>query len=127
VSLCGLDNGHIYPELEKNLLGPSAFAVRFEFVEHIPPPIVHSLVSVTLSHRIMRAADDPASDQLVKPMWSRLYRHRGIAIRGIGELIGDERSRSELATIISVYTLLFAMVGDAGHTATVRSVSWPAS
>jgi hypothetical protein len=82
-------------------------------VENCPPAITHTLVSITISHRILQMAEDPASDQLVKPLWTRLYRHRDIAVRVINKLVADEETRKDIATIASVYTLLFAMVRNA--------------
>ena len=63
-----------------------------------------------ISHRIIQMTPDSASNALVKPLWTRLYRHRDIGIRAIAELVGDEKTRSTFRTIISVYTLLFATV-----------------
>lgn len=79
-------------------------------VEGIPPSITHTLVSVVVSHRIMQMTEDPASDQLVKPMWNRLYRHRDIAVREIAQLVASEKKRKSRVTLVAVYTLFFAMV-----------------
>jgi hypothetical protein len=103
-------NGHIYPNLAKTLFGPSDFVIPMAMVDGVPAPIIHTLVSVVLSHRIIQLAEHPASDQLVKPLWARLYRHRDIAVKAINKRVGDEIKRKELGTIVSVYTLLFAMV-----------------
>jgi len=56
--------------------------------------------------------DDPASNELVKPMWTRLYRHRDIGIRAINKLVANEATRSNIVTLSAVYTLLFAMVRE---------------
>lgn len=108
----GLDNTRIYPDLVKNQLGPSGFVFPMVIVENVSPSIVHTLVSIVISHRIIQLAENPASDELVKPMWTRLYRHRDIAIRDINKRIANEATRSDIVTISAVYTLLFAMVGD---------------
>jgi hypothetical protein len=75
-----------------------------------PPSIIHTLVSFALSHRIMQVAEDPASDQLVKPMRTRLHRHLGIALPAIHKLVSNEITRKSLHTLVAVYTLLFATV-----------------
>lgn len=79
-------------------------------LEGVPPSITHTLVSVVISHRIIQTADDPTTCQLVKPLWTRLYRHRDIAVREITRLIGNEKTRTHAVTITAVYALLFAMV-----------------
>jgi hypothetical protein len=82
-------------------------------LEGVPPSITHTLVSVAVSHRIIQMADDPTTSQLVKPMWTRLYRHRDIAVREIAKLVSHETKRKSIATVIAVYTLFFAMVRHA--------------
>ncbi|KAK4153529.1 hypothetical protein C8A00DRAFT_43538 [Chaetomidium leptoderma] len=101
-------NQCIFPELAQYQLGPSAFLLPLIVLQGVPPSIVHTLVSVVLSHRIIRMADDPATNQLVKPMWTRLYRHRDIAVRAINKRISNKETRKNIATLIAVYTLLFA-------------------
>lgn len=105
------DNGRIYPDLVLHQLGPNGFHIPMIAVENVPPAIVHTLVSIVISHRIIQMAPEaPGQNKLVKPMWSRLYRHRDIAIGAIAKLVADETSRSSLLTIVSVYSFLFAMV-----------------
>ncbi|KAK3311094.1 fungal-specific transcription factor domain-containing protein [Chaetomium strumarium] len=103
-------NSHIYPDLIRHQLGPNSFVIPLTIVENCPPAITHTLVSITISHRILQVAEDPASDQAVKPLWTRLYRHRDIAVRVINKLVADEKTRKDIATVVSVYTLLFAML-----------------
>ncbi|KAK4140043.1 fungal-specific transcription factor domain-containing protein [Dichotomopilus funicola] len=103
-------NLHIYPQIEQSLLGPSGFLVPMVLLEGVPPSITHTLVSVVISHRIIQTADDPTTCQMVKPLWTRLYRHRDIAVREITRLIGNEKTRTHAVTITAVYALLFAML-----------------
>ncbi|KAK4243356.1 hypothetical protein C7999DRAFT_18284, partial [Corynascus novoguineensis] len=103
-------NGHIFPKLLEYQLAPCAYVMPLVLVEGIPPSITHTLVSVVVSHRIMQMTDDPASDQLVKPMWNRLYRHRDIAVREIAQLVANEQKRKSRVTLVAVYTLFFAML-----------------
>jgi hypothetical protein len=80
-------------------------------MENIPPAIVHTLVSIAISHRIIQMAPEaPGQNKLVKPIWSRLYRHRDIALTAINKMVRSEKARGDLVTVISVYTFLFAMV-----------------
>lgn len=111
VSLFALDNGHIYPQLEQSQLAPSSFLFPIVLVHDIPPSIVHTLVSVVVGHRITQMVDDPTTSQVVKPMWTRLYRHRDIAVREITRLVSNESTRKDITTLVAVYSLLFAMVG----------------
>ncbi|KAK4034040.1 fungal-specific transcription factor domain-containing protein [Parachaetomium inaequale] len=103
-------NSHIYPDLAKYQLGPCGFLLPMIILEGVPPSITHTLVSVAVSHRIIQMADDPTTSQLVKPMWTRLYRHRDIAVREIARLVSHETKRKSIATIMAVYTLFFAML-----------------
>ncbi|KAL2198301.1 fungal-specific transcription factor domain-containing protein [Corynascus similis CBS 632.67] len=103
-------NGHIFPKLLEDQLAPCAYVMPLVLVEGIPPSITHTLVSVVVSHRIMQMTEDPASDQLVKPMWNRLYRHRDIAVREIAQLVASEKKRKSRVTLVAVYTLFFAML-----------------
>ncbi|KAK3298800.1 fungal-specific transcription factor domain-containing protein [Chaetomium fimeti] len=103
-------NGHIYPQLEKYQLAPSGFLFPILLVRDLPPSIVHTLVSVVVGHRITQVVEDPTTSQVVKPMWTRLYRHRDIAVREITRLVANEASRKEMTTLVAVYTLLFAML-----------------
>jgi tryptophan-rich sensory protein len=106
-----LDNGHIYPQLQKAQLAPSGFLFPIVLVQDLPPSIVHTLVSVVVGHRITQMVDDPTTSQVVKPMWTRLYRHRDIAVREITKLVANETTRKKITTLVAVYSLLFAMVG----------------
>ncbi|GAB1311461.1 hypothetical protein MFIFM68171_01671 [Madurella fahalii] len=103
-------NSRIYQDLVDNQLGPSAFIVPLYAVNQIPPPILHTLVSTAISHRIIQMAEDPGRNELVKPIWTRLYRHRDHAIRAINVLVSNEQSRGGMLAILSVYTFLFAML-----------------
>lgn len=86
------------------------------FVANVPPAIVHTLVSVAIGHRIISMVEEPSINELVKPIWSRLYRHCDIAIRCLHKLVGNEKTRSGIVSIISVYTFLFAVVSVAPET-----------
>jgi hypothetical protein len=110
VSFFALDNGHIYPQLQQSQLAPSGFLFPIVLVNDLPPSIVHTLVSVVVGHRITQMVDDPTTSQVVKPMWTRLYRHRDIAVREITKLVANETTRKEITTLVAVYSLLFAMV-----------------
>ncbi len=112
------DNTRIYPDLIQSQLAPSGYVYPLGVIPNVPPSIIHTLVSMLISHRIIQMTPDSASNALVKPLWTRLYRHRNISIRAIAELVGNETTRASFRTIISVYTLLFA---------TVRSVTEAAS
>ncbi|KAH6628080.1 fungal-specific transcription factor domain-containing protein [Chaetomium tenue] len=103
-------NGHIYPQLEESQLAPSGFLFPIVLVQDIPPSIVHTLVSVVVGHRITQMVDDPTTSQVVKPMWTRLYRHRDIAVREITKLVANEATRKNITTLVAVYSLLFAML-----------------
>ncbi len=111
------DNAHIYPDLVQNQLGPNGYVYPLGAIPSvIPPSIIHTMVSMLISHRIIQMTPDSASSALVKPLWTRLYRHRDISIRAIAELVGNEKTRTDFRTIVSVYTLLFATVRSGTQT-----------
>ncbi|KAL2136158.1 hypothetical protein VTI74DRAFT_5211 [Chaetomium olivicolor] len=103
-------NGHIYADLVQHQLGPSAFVIPMTLTEHVPPSIVHTLVCIVLSHRMIQMTEDPGSNILVKPLWTRLYRHQDVALRSINKLMSNDETRTHLLTVISVYVLLFALL-----------------
>ena len=106
-----LDNTRIYPDLVQTQLAPSGYVYPLGAIPTVmPPSIIHTMVSMLISHRIIQMTPDSASSALVKPLWTRLYRHRDISIRAIADLVGNEKTRKDFRTIISVYTLLFATV-----------------
>ncbi|KAK0671461.1 putative C6 zinc finger domain protein [Cercophora samala] len=103
-------NARIYPDLQSHQLGPSQFVFPMLTVEDIPLSILHTLVSVTINHRIMQMSDCCPEIDLVKPILPRFYHHRGIAIRAINELLDMEETRRGLEAVVSVYAFLFAFL-----------------
>ncbi|KAK4682437.1 hypothetical protein QC764_116370 [Podospora pseudoanserina] len=103
-------NARIYPDLQSHQLGPSQFVFPMLTVEDIPLSILHTLVSVTINHRIMQMSDCCPEIDLVKPILQRFYHHRGITIRAIHELLDAEETRRGLEAVVSVYAFLFAFL-----------------
>ncbi|KAK0718966.1 hypothetical protein B0T21DRAFT_404316 [Apiosordaria backusii] len=102
-------NTRIYPDLQTHQLGPSQFVFPMLTVEDIPLSILHTLVSVTINHRIIQMSNE-TDLPVVKPIWPRFYHHRGIAIRAINELLDSEETRRGLEAAVSVYAFLFAFL-----------------
>ncbi|KAK4174203.1 putative C6 zinc finger domain protein [Triangularia setosa] len=103
-------NARIYPDLQSHQLGPSQFVFPMLTVEDIPLAILHTLVSVTINHRIMQMSDCWPETEVVKPILPRFYHHRGIAIRAINQLLDFEETRRGLEAVVSVYAFLFAFL-----------------
>ena len=104
------DNSYIYPDLKAHALGSSLFIQPVQTVTQIPLSVVHTLVSVALSHRIIQVSEGDTSLELVQPMSTSLYRHRGMAMRSIQELLGNEKTRRDIPTLVSVYLFMIAVV-----------------
>ncbi|KAK3984076.1 putative C6 zinc finger domain protein [Cladorrhinum sp. PSN332] len=104
-------NSYVYPDLKTHDLGSSLFIQPAQTtLGDIPLSFVHTLVSVALSHRIIQLSQGDTKLELVQPMSSSLYRHRGIAIRTIHELLGNEKTRREMPTLVSVYLFMIAVL-----------------
>ncbi|KAK3332914.1 fungal-specific transcription factor domain-containing protein [Cercophora scortea] len=109
-------NSAVYPDYTTNQLEPSPFIIQcpLPVISVVPTAIVHTLVSVAISHRLYtlsgnNTACSPSSDSGSRT-WSRLYHHRDLAIRALNKLVGDERTRTADITIGSIYTFLFAVL-----------------
>ncbi|KAK4465449.1 putative C6 zinc finger domain protein [Cladorrhinum samala] len=103
-------NSYIYPDLKAHALGSSLFIQPVQTVTQIPLSVVHTLVSVALSHRIIQVSEGDTSLELVQPMSTSLYRHRGMAMRSIQELLGNEKTRRDIPTLVSVYLFMIAVL-----------------
>ncbi|KAK4189062.1 putative C6 zinc finger domain protein [Podospora australis] len=103
-------NAHMFPDLKAHQFGPSNFVFPLENFQRVPLSVLHTLVSITISHRILQASEGDPKSTVVKRIRPRLYHHRGIAIRAINELVGKKETRSGQASIVSVYAFLFAML-----------------
>ncbi|KAK3693138.1 fungal-specific transcription factor domain-containing protein [Podospora appendiculata] len=109
-------NSAVYPDYTSNQLEPSPFIIQcpLPVISLVPTAIVHTLVSVALSHRLFtlsgnNTACSPSSGPASKT-WSRLYHHRDLAIRALNDLVADEKTRTADITIGSVYTFLYAVL-----------------
>ncbi|MCJ1372298.1 hypothetical protein MMC20_003521 [Loxospora ochrophaea] len=98
-------NSQVYPDLLSSQLAPNPFIVPLFALHLIPTSIRHSLVTTALSGHLFRSQQSASQDSLTEN-WSRLHRHRGVAIRALNEEIGKESTRSSDATITSVLTFL---------------------
>ncbi|KAB5566158.1 fungal-specific transcription factor domain-containing protein [Coniochaeta sp. 2T2.1] len=105
-------NRAVYPDLVANQLAPNPFVVPVLELQKLPSPIQHALVAMALSHRIYRSAAplalplEACSDPMRKAWWSRLHRHRGLAISLMNEDIGKEETRASDETITTVLVFL---------------------
>ncbi|KAK3372729.1 fungal-specific transcription factor domain-containing protein [Podospora didyma] len=98
-------NNHIYPDYVTNALEPTSFLVPLESLHEIPFSALHSLASMAVSHQLLQTP--VANDSLV---WTRLYRHRDLAIRALNELLANEQTRTSDSTLICVYSFMIAVL-----------------
>ncbi|RHZ46226.1 uncharacterized protein CDV56_104462 [Aspergillus thermomutatus] len=86
---------------------PFITAFPMESLPHIPPPIHCTLVSLALSHRFHRLLPQNSRSDL-REIEAKHYRHRGQAIRYLGEEIGrPDKCRTD-KTLAGVMMLLFS-------------------
>jgi hypothetical protein len=63
-----------------------------------------------MTHRV-RQLEGATDRAIVVKAWSRVYHHRGLAIRNLSEIIGQESTRSSDTTITAIFCLCCAEVG----------------
>ncbi|KAJ1324681.1 transcriptional activator protein UGA3 [Microdochium nivale] len=100
----------IYPEYSPILdMIPQAFVRKFDLptIPYFPTSIRHSLICVTLGHRInqLPSTSDPS---FVTDSWHVFYRHRGKAIAALAADIGSVDPVRRYIALIS--TVMFLMV-----------------
>ncbi|KAK0719405.1 C6 zinc finger domain-containing protein [Lasiosphaeris hirsuta] len=103
-------NIRVYPDAVSHQLAPNPFNVPIASLHLMPASIIHALVSIAISHRLFQVPRDTSRCTSLSGARSRLYHHRGIAIRLLNELVGSDETRSGDVTIASVFTLLVAVL-----------------
>lgn len=101
-------NSCIYPDYAMHELvrNPSVNPMPLEILHHFPAAICHSLVLLALGHRLHRMMPRGADPNTLIEMRSKLYYHRGVAIRALSEDLADERIRNSEMTICSILEFL---------------------
>jgi hypothetical protein len=109
--LTALDNSQLYPRLVSNQLAKNVFNVPIEIIHLIPVSARHGLVSIALSHYILRLPVSTRGD-FARGVKSRLYHHTGEALRILNADLESEELLSNDSTIASIVILLIAEVSD---------------
>jgi hypothetical protein len=103
-----LDNTKVYPELLTIMeLAPNPYVIFFPLaaLHFLPVSVLHTLACYALCHRIHQLP--PETERLaIVEKWSRVYYHRGVAIREMSEKISQETTRCSDGTITSVCLFL---------------------
>ncbi|KAF2729586.1 hypothetical protein EJ04DRAFT_502111 [Polyplosphaeria fusca] len=101
-------NNHLYPELLAiTELAPNPYILYFPLkaLPLLPPSIRHTMVCLSLSYRLHTLP--PAAIQgYATVSWSRIFHHRGLAIRSLSEEIGTEGTRTSDKTIAAVLVFM---------------------
>lgn len=101
-------NTKVYPDLLTVMeLAPNPYIIFFPLgaLHFLPVSIQHSLACFALCHRIHQLPRE--TERLaITEKWSRVYYHRGVAIRELSEKISQDESRCNDATISSVVMFL---------------------
>jgi len=74
-------------------------------MKNLPPLTLHGIVCISLGFRIHSLARGVNPDT-VQHLWSRLYHHRGAAIRILNQDISGEDTRASNATISGLVVFL---------------------
>lgn len=92
-------------------LPPNPYFDQFPTValQQMPVSVCHTIAYLVLGHRLQRHGLDE-TDEVLKQERSRLYHHRGEAMRYLGEDIANATTQCHDATILSVLMFLFADV-----------------
>lgn len=99
-----LVNTRIYPDTKKtDALAPNPAMIVFPvYALHLLPPAVHhTLVCVGVNHFIHSLP--PGADRaIIASNRSKVYKHRGLAIRALSEFVAKDKTRSSDLTITSI-------------------------
>ncbi|PSN72315.1 hypothetical protein BS50DRAFT_569829 [Corynespora cassiicola Philippines] len=103
-------NTRIYPQvLQCSVLAPNPHIIFFPLgaLHLLPPAIHHTMVCLAVNHRLcsLPAGTDR---QLLNDKWSKVYHHRGAAIRELSAHIGREATRNTDTTMSSVLMFMCA-------------------
>ncbi|PKS12978.1 hypothetical protein jhhlp_000319 [Lomentospora prolificans] len=98
---------HIYPRMMDTLLVPeSAMIPLMDFnLALLSPLTIHTIVCLSLGYRIHNISRQ-ADMELLRHLWSRLYLHRGAAIRILNQDIAREDTRASDTTISGLVVFL---------------------
>ncbi|PLB53538.1 hypothetical protein P170DRAFT_508133 [Aspergillus steynii IBT 23096] len=105
-------NTCIYPDVAvMHDLPPNPYLDQFPPValHQMPVSVCHTIAYLVLGHRLQRRGSNEADEALTQER-SRLYHHRGEAMRCLGEDIANATTQCNDATILSVLMFLFADV-----------------
>lgn len=108
------DNSQVYPDFEPmHQLAPNPYIILFavEQLRFFPASMCHALAYLALSHRTQRLFQSVERSQLME-LRSRFYHHQGLAIRALGEDIGNAKTKCSDRIITSVLMVLFSEVGS---------------
>ncbi|KAH8424442.1 Zn(II)2Cys6 transcription factor [Aspergillus melleus] len=105
-------NTCVYPDVAAmHDLPPNPYLDQFPMValHQMPLSVCHTIAYLVLGHRLQRCGSSDADDVLTRER-SRLYHHRGEAMRCLSEDIASATTQCNDATILSVLMFLFADV-----------------
>ncbi|KAI9044813.1 Zn(II)2Cys6 transcription factor [Aspergillus affinis] len=105
-------NTCVYPDVAAmHDLPPNPYLDRFPTValHQMPLSVCHTIAYFVLGQRLQRCGSSEADEFLTRER-SRLYHHRGEAMRCLGEDIANATTQCNDATILSVLMFLFADV-----------------
>lgn len=107
------DNGRIHPDVKASgELMPNPAVIPFPlYALHVLPPTVHhTMVCLSLNHFIHCL---PAGTNKIVTVSnkSKVYQHRGAAIRDLSRAIGQDKTRCSDMTITSILMFMSVEVG----------------
>lgn len=116
----------IYPACaESGALAPNPALVKFplEALHVLPPAIHHTLVCLSLNHFIhsLPAGSDKSVAVINR---SKVYQHRGAAIRALSQYVGKNKTQSSDLSIASILVFMSMEVRKLSRPRKAKPLTW---
>ena len=108
--LTSADNVRIHPEVKASgelAANPALIMFPLHALHVLPPAVHHTLVCLSLNHYI-HSLPAGTDKKVTVSNKSKVYHHRGAAIRALSRYVGQDKTRNSDATIASI--LMFMSV-----------------
>jgi hypothetical protein len=102
------DNVRVLPTMKSSVeLAPNPAMIQFPLAAlHVLPPAVHhTLVCLSLNH-FVHTLPIGANKNVAVTTRSKIYQHRGAAIRSLSQYVGKDKTRSSDLSISSILVFL---------------------
>lgn len=107
------DNERIIPNFKNAELfpNPSIVAVPLEYLSLISPTIHHALTCAALNHFVLSALDE-IDQAFITDVRTKVFRHRGAAIKALSDEISNVKPANSESTISSIFSFMTMEIQD---------------